>query len=180
LSKSASEESSGASRRRMLGRWYMRVPFEIAAILILWFFVIQVRPTRGHSMLPALREGAYVFLDKVSYRFRAPDRGDVIILRDNEEPPELYCKRVIGLPKEIIEIRRGQVYINDVPLHEPYIISNTFWELPPIRIGERQVYVIGDNRGMAMVSHFQVLVAYRNIVGRLIGRGQEYPLEMNQ
>ena len=174
LSSSNPEDSSARPRRRLLSRWYVRSPIEVAVILILWYFVIQVRPTRGASMLPALANGAHVFVDKLSYRFRAPDRGDVIIFRSNEEPVMLYCKRVIGLPKEIIEIRRGQVYINEVPLYEPYIISNTFWEMPPTRIGEQQVYAVGDNRGMAMVSHFQGLVAYRNILGRLIGEGREY------
>lgn len=172
LSNSNPEDSSAPRRRRLLSRWYVRAPIEVAVILILWCFVIQVRPTSGASMLPALPDGAHVFLDKLSYRFRAPDRGDVIVFRS--DAPKLYCKRVIGLPKEIIEIRSGQVYINEVPLYEPYIISNTFWELPPTRIGEQQVYAVGDNRGMAMVSHFQGLVAYRNILGRLIGEGREY------
>jgi signal peptidase I len=174
LSNSNPEDSSPPPRRSLLSRWYVRAPIEVAAILILWYFVIQVRPTSGASMLPALADGAHVFVDKLSYRFREPARGDVIIFRSNEEPPMLFCKRAIGLPKEIIEIRSGQVYINEVPLYEPYIISSTFWELPPTRIGEQQVYAIGDNRGMAMVSHFQGLVAYRNILGRLIGEGREY------
>jgi len=163
-----------AALRMLAGKWYFRAPIEVAVLLFTWFFVIQVRPTQGPSMLPTLRDGSYVFVDKLSYRFHPPRRGDVIVFRSNEEPVMHYCKRVIGLPGQIIEIRRGQVYLDGLPLYEPYVIGNTFWELPPTRIGEGQVYAIGDNRGMAMASHYQGLVAYRNILGRVIGKGYDY------
>jgi len=160
--------------RRLLSKWYFRAPIEIGLVLFVWFFVIQINPTHGPSMLPTLKDGSYVFLDKLSYRLHPPERGDVIVFRSNEEPVMHYCKRVIGLPGQVIEIRRGQVYLDDAPLHEPYIIGNTFWELQPTRIGEDQIYAIGDNRGMAIDSHFKAKVAYRNIVGRVIGKGYDY------
>ncbi|HUW31025.1 MAG TPA: signal peptidase I [Planctomycetota bacterium] len=154
--------------------WYCRVPIETALLLLVWFFVIQYRPTSGASMVPTLKDGAYVFVDKISYRFREPARGDVVVIKSNEKPRMLYCKRIIGMPGETIEIREGQVYINEVPLREPYIIGNTFWEKLPGRIGPGHYYVIGDNRGMSIEEHWQGLVARRNIVGRAMGKGHEY------
>jgi len=164
----------GKLLRTICRTWYLRLPAELAALLAIWFFVIQYRPTLGPSMMPTLADGSYVFIDKLSYRFRAPARGDVIVFQSNEKPRMLYCKRVIALPGETIEIREGQVHIDEVPLHEPYVIGNTFWELPPLRVGERQVYAIGDNRGMSIKDHFQGLVAWRNILGRVIGKGHTY------
>jgi len=159
---------------RLLRRWYVRAPLEVAAILLVWFFVIQVRPTRGSSMLPTLKEAAYVFLDRISYRFREPARGDVIMFKSNERPEMFFCKRVIGLPGETVEIRKGQVYVDGLPLREPYIIGNRQWELAPTPVGPRQVFALGDNRGMALELHYHGLVAYRNILGRLIGKSFNY------
>ena len=159
---------------KLLRKWYVRVPIEVAAILLLWFFVIQVRPTSGPSMLPGLKEGAYVFVDKLSYRFREPARGDVVVFEANEKPPILFCKRVIALPGEVVEIRKGQVLVNDLPLYEPYTISNRLWNLAPVRVAKHQVYAVGDNRGMAMVRHFQGVVPYRSLLGRVIGKGHKY------
>jgi len=157
-----------------LRHWYCRVPIETAVLMLVWFFLIQYRPTSGASMLPTLKDGAYVFVDKISYRFREPARGDVVVITSNETPRMLYCKRIIGLPGETIEIREGQVYINEIPLREPYIIGNTFWEKLPGRIGPGHYYVIGDNRGMAIGEHWQGLAARRNIIGHVIGKGHEY------
>jgi len=159
---------------KLLRKWYVRAALEVGAILFLWFFVIQVRPTSGSSMLPTLKEGAYAFVDRISYRFCAPARGDVIMFKSNERPGMFFCKRVIGLPGETIAIRDGQVYINELPLREPYIIGNRLWQVPPTRIGGRQAYVLGDNRGMALIRHYHGLVAYRNILGRLIGKRYDF------
>lgn len=158
----------------------MRAPLEVAAILLLWFFVIQVRPTRGPSMLPTLKEGSYVFLDKISYRFRGPARGDVIVFKSNEHPEMFFCKRVIGLAGETVEISKGRLYIDGLPLREPYIIGNRQWELAPTPVGARQVFAVGDNRGMAQELHYHGLVAYRNILGRLIGKSFNYDGENEQ
>ncbi|HUS58707.1 MAG TPA: signal peptidase I [Planctomycetota bacterium] len=160
--------------RKALGKWYFRVPLEVGLLLFIWFFVIQYRPTRGASMLPTLPEGSYVFVDKLSLWFGEPVRGEVIIFQSNEEPREQLCKRVVGLPGETLEISGGKVFINSSPLYEPYIIGNTFWERPPVKIGHDQYYVIGDNRGMRITGHWQGLVARRNILGRVIGKGYDH------
>ena len=154
--------------------WYARAPIEVGLVLVVWAFVVQFRPTSGSSMLPTLKEGSYVFVDKLSYRFGNPARGDVAIIEGNEQPRMLLCKRIIGLPGELIEIREGQMHINGVPLDEPYIIGNKFWERLPGKIGPEHYYVVGDNRGMAFESAWQGLVARRNIVGRVIGKGRRY------
>ena len=160
--------------RRYLCHWYFRLPIETAILLLVWFFLIQYRPTSDVSMMPTVKDGAYVFVDRISYRFREPARGDVVMIKSNEKPRQLYCKRIIGMPGEIIEIREGQVYIDEIPLREPYIIGNTSWELLPRRIGPEHYYVIGDNRGMSIDGHWQGLAARRNIIGRVIGKGHEY------
>ena len=91
------------------------IAFLVVNALIGRFRIEQV------SMQPNLHEGEYVIVDKVSYAFRQPERGEIVVLKNpNPGQPDLI-KRVIGLPGETIEVRGGQVYVNGQPLTEPYI-----------------------------------------------------------
>lgn len=117
------------------------IAFLVVNALIGRFRIEQV------SMLPNLHEGEYVIVDKVSYAFRQPARGEIIVLRNpNPGQPDLI-KRVIGLPGETVEVRAGQVFIDSQPLTEPYIQQPMGREqaLTPLPAG--QFFVMGDNRG---------------------------------
>src|SRR5512135_2323300 len=86
------------------------IAFLVVNALIGRFRIEQV------SMLPNLHEGEYVIVDKVSYAFRQPERGEIVVLKNltNPSAPDLI-KRVIGLPGETIEVRSDAVYINGQP-----------------------------------------------------------------
>ena len=160
----------------LLRLWYVRVPCEIGLLLLVWSFVIQFRPTSGASMLPTLQTGAYVFVDKLSYNLRMPRRGEVIMIESNEQPPMFYCKRIIALPGEVIEIRNGLVYIDHFPLEEPYVIRNNMelWNAGPSSVPPKHFFVVGDNRGMNMDGHWHGMVSLENIRGRIIGKTHNY------
>lgn len=99
------------------------------------------------SMQNTFFEGHRLIEDKISYRFTAPERGDIVIIRD-PDLPERLIKRVIGLPGETIHIKDGVVWIDGVRLDEPYAKGRTFpskLEMP-YRIPEDSVFVLGDNR----------------------------------
>jgi signal peptidase I len=140
----------------------------VALILVVWFNVAHLRHTRGISMLPTLGEGSWVVVYELGSHFHAPRRGDIVCVRSNERPLEVFCKRVIAEPGEEIEIRRGVVWINGVELHEPYAVINPMWQLPRTKLDDQHVYVIGDNRGMAMRNHRQGQAALSNILGRVV------------
>src|SRR5512138_2317355 len=91
------------------------IAFLVVNALIGRFRIEQV------SMQPNLHEGEYVIVDKVSYAFRQPERGEIVVLKNpNPGQPDLI-KRVIGLPGETISVRGGQVSVDGQPLTEPYI-----------------------------------------------------------
>jgi len=75
------------------------------------FFVAQPTLVRGYSMEPTLHQEERLLVEKLSYRFHAPQRGDIVVLKVAQEPIPLV-KRVIGLPGETVEIRQGKVYVN--------------------------------------------------------------------
>jgi signal peptidase I len=96
------------------------------------------------SMMPNLQPGEYVLVDKVSYHFVAPQRGDIVVFHHPLGERDLI-KRVIGLPGETIEIANGVVNINGQPIDELYIAAppggGGAWTLGPT-----QLFVMGDNR----------------------------------
>lgn len=133
--------------------------------VLLNMFVIQPTTVRGQSMEPTLHTEERVLVEKLSFRFRPPQRGDVIVLQLPKEPIP-FVKRVIGLPGETIEIHRGIVYIDGVPLNEEYVRQTPVGELPPVRVLTGSVFVLGDNRNNSNDSRAFGIVSEDEIVGR--------------
>src|SRR5260370_27795701 len=103
-------------------------------------------------MLPTYEEGALNFANRAVYWWRGPARGDVVAIR-RAGPNVLYVKRVVGLPREQIEIVEGVVLIDKEPLVEPSVVFRAPWNMPALTLGGAEYFVIGDNRGMAMENH---------------------------
>lgn len=103
----------------------------------------------GESMRPNFITGEFLVVSRVHYLFGQPQRGDIVVFHSPDNNGEDYLKRVIGLPGETVEIRQQQVYINDLPLHETYILETCLpgdcfdqrWTL-----GATEYFVMGDNR----------------------------------
>jgi signal peptidase I len=116
------------------------------------------------SMEPNLHEGEYVIVDKVSYLFHAPERGDIVVLRRLGQPD--LIKRLIGLPGETIEARGGQVYIDGQPLTEPYLPQSINQDTPPQTVPVDRYFVMGDNRNNSQDSRSFGTIPFGDIVGR--------------
>lgn len=133
--------------------------------LLITHFVGQKTEVLGHSMEPNLYQDQQLVVDKVSYRFHAPARGDIVIVDvPGYEIP--LIKRVIGLPGEMVEIRGGQVLINGQPLDEPYLDDVTQRDFGPVEVPAGHVFVMGDNRNVSHDSRSIGPVPQEWIVGR--------------
>ena len=156
--------------------------FQIITIaLILAFFIrtfiAEPRYIPSDSMSPTLEEGDRLVVEKVSYYFHPPRRGDIIVF---EPPPQLqiqgyekdqaFIKRVIGQAGEIISVENGIVYINNEPLKENYILAPPHYNLPPLLIPEGDLFVMGDNRNNSNDSHVWGFLPQENAIGRAIFR----------
>lgn len=119
------------------------------------------------SMQPTLNEGELLVVYKLAYRFGEPHRGDIIVFHHNRQPPEDYIKRVIGLPGDRVRVEGGQVYVNDIPLIEPYLAEppaySGVWEVPP-----NSLFVLGDNRNRSSDSRIWGFVPMSDVVGRAV------------
>ena len=118
------------------------------------------------SMLPNLHEGEYVIVDKVSYAFRQPQRGEIVVLKNPTPGQPDLIKRIIGLPGESIAVHNGSVYINGQPLTEPYIAQPMAADSAATQLQAGQYFVMGDNRNNSEDSRRFGPRPVEDIVGR--------------
>jgi signal peptidase I len=139
----------------------------VAIVLAINLFLAQPRVVHGQSMEPNLHENQRVIVDLVTYHFRAPQRGEIIVLDlpDRKAEPPLI-KRVVGLPGEIVEIKGGAVLVNGQKLDEPYLNQLTLGNMPAQVVPEAHVFVLGDNRGSSNDSRYFGVVPFGDILGR--------------
>jgi signal peptidase I len=139
----------------------------LSIILFLGINAVSARiRVESVSMQPTLYEGDFVIVSKVAYKVGKPNHGDVIIFLYPPDPSRVpYIKRVIGLPGDKVSVASGKVYINDVPIKEPYIKAppsyTGTWEVPP-----DSIFVLGDNRNNSSDSHSWGMVPLKNVLGK--------------
>ncbi|MCC7354687.1 MAG: signal peptidase I, partial [Anaerolineae bacterium] len=139
------------------------------AVLIALFihlFLAQATRVYGQSMEPNLHTEQRLVVEKLSYRFHGPRRGDIVVLRLPEHSSELLIKRVIALPGEKVEIHDGQVYVDSEPLLEPYLRKTTLGNYAARIVPPLHVFVLGDNRNASNDSRAFGPVPRQNIIGR--------------
>jgi len=136
-------------------------------------FVVQAFVIPSGSMLPTLRIGDYLLVNKLVYLFRPIRRGDIIVFKFPQDETRDFIKRVVGLPGETLEIRDRQVFIDGKPLHEPYAVyseppllrSPTPYHLAPMVIPPGHLFMMGDNRDNSLDSRFWGLLEESKVVG---------------
>jgi signal peptidase I len=148
----------------------VREIIETVILTVVIFFLIQmvVRNFRvvGNSMEPNLHDSQYLIVDKISYRLAEPQRGDVIVFEPPNRPGEDYVKRVIGLSGELVEVRNGQVFIENQLLEEPFAVYPGSYSMSPRRVGANELFVLGDNRNSSSDSHNWGMLSKDKVVGR--------------
>jgi signal peptidase I len=136
-------------------------------------FVVQAFVIPSGSMLPTLRIGDYLLVNKFVYFFRPIRRGDIIVFKFPQDETRDFIKRVIGLPGEQLEIRGRQVFIDGKPLKEPYAVysepsqfgSSVPYHLGPIVIPPGHLFMMGDNRDNSLDSRSWGLLDESKVVG---------------
>src|SRR5215469_17993629 len=118
-------EPDKASKRSRSRSHLAREIVETIALTLLIFlaihFTVQNYQIDGTSMTNTLQNGQFVLVNRVSYLFHAPDRGDVIVCHEPDDPGRDIIKRIIGLPGDTITLDGTDVWVNGVKLTEPYI-----------------------------------------------------------
>lgn len=135
-------------------------------VLVVNLFLAQATRVEGQSMEPNLHNNQRLIIEKVSYHFHPPRRGDIVVIKLPNRNSDPLIKRVVGLPGETIEIRDGYVYINGEMLQEPYLHQLTYGNFGPHVIAPGHIFVLGDNRSASNDSRSFGEVKISYIVGR--------------
>ena len=132
-----------------LGGWIIYILIIIGLTYFIITFVGQRTKVDGSSMETTLSDGDNLIVDKISYRFRDPERYDIIVFPYRYKENTYYIKRIIGMPGETVQIIDGEVYIDGELLGENYgaeVMANAGIAAEPIELGEDEYFVLGDNR----------------------------------
>ena len=149
--------------------WFAAV---IALSWLLVTFVAQRTDVNGTSMYPTLEDGDQLIADKITYRFRDPERFDIIIFPYKYAENTYFIKRIIGLPGETVRIdEQGNIYIDGEILEEDYGYETILYAglaAQEIQLGEDEYFVLGDNRNVSEDSRYADVgnIKREDIVGR--------------
>jgi signal peptidase I len=143
----------------------------ILLAFLLRFFVIQPFIVEGSSMEPNFHDNEYIIIDKLSYRMREPQRGEVIVFHPPNDPTQNYIKRILGLPGETVKIDNGDVYVNGAKIDEAYLGGQNHHteqinQRTPVTLGAGEYFVLGDNRMHSSDSREWGVLTKTNIEGR--------------
>ena len=152
-------------------------PFVVAGILAILIRTFLLGPYKipTGSMIPTFLVGDRIFVDKVSYRFHPPQRGDIIVFKYPLDRKKDFVKRLVGLSGEHVEIKEGKLYVNGRVLDEKVFTKNYYYNVKDGRFGfENQVidvpmdsyFVLGDNSAHSSDSRMWGFVPKKNVVGR--------------
>jgi signal peptidase I len=173
----------------------LREMVETVIFALLVFLVVQSvsrnYKVQSISMQPNLYEGQYVVVNRVVFAngplidalkrtagkydlgrkvldgiFHSPQRGEIIVFTPVTNTKPDLIKRVIGIEGDKVELRQGQVYINDQPIDEPYIRPAPGQSFGPVIVGKDQLFVMGDNRGNSSDSRVFGMLPMKNVIGR--------------
>lgn len=154
----------------------------LSLFLVIYLFGMQPHQVNGQSMVPYFASGDYVLTDKVSYRLREPERGDIVVFHAPEAancPEGTGCdfiKRVLAVPGETVRVTNNQIIVNGTPLPEPYIPADfkteagEFTRGRTITLGPDEYFCVGDNRPYSSDSRAWGPVHKSEIVGRAFFR----------
>jgi len=154
----------------------------VLAFIIVWpihRFVFQPFYVVGPSMEPSFYDNEYLIIEKITYRFREPKRGEVIVFKSPSNPKDYLIKRIIGLPNEKVLIEKGDVLIENAQFvqglelkEDAYLASGTTTPGQiSVELQDDQYYVLGDNRNMSLDSRVFGPISKENISGRTWFRG---------
>ncbi|MCM8710606.1 signal peptidase I [Clostridium sp. SYSU_GA19001] len=126
----------------------------IAAILIITF-VFETVSVDGQSMFPTLDHKDRLIVEKVSYYFRKPEVGDIVVFKYPADTREKFIKRVIAVSGDKVKIEDNKLYVNGIEKNEPYLnekIINGYY--PETTVPKNTIFVLGDNRNNSKDSRF--------------------------
>ncbi len=160
--------------KQELREWIESLVIALVLALIIRAFVVQAFKIPSSSMIPTLVVGDRVLVNKFLYKFKEPQRGDILVFKYPDDPKKDFIKRLIAKGGDTVEIRSGNIYINGKKVEEPFTIRKIhYFNNSPyatvgkeVKVPEGSYYVLGDNSSSSKDSRYWGFVPRKNIVGK--------------
>ena len=140
------------TKSKQKNEWFEWMKAIIIAIIVALFirsFIFATSIVEGESMDPTLEVGERVIFNKIIYFIDNPERGDIVII---QRPNKNYVKRIIGLPGETIEVKSGELFINNEKFSQTFLSEEAERQtgtFGPITVPKDSYFVMGDNRAIS-------------------------------
>ncbi len=153
------------------------VVISLAIIIPIRYYLVQPFFVKGASMEANFEDGNYILIDEISYQFRGPTRGEVVVFRFPEDKTQFFIKRIIGLPEETVEIKNDKVIIHNKQHPEGFVLQEKYLSAGQHTLGDLRIkldpneyFVMGDNRLRSFDSRSWGPVNRALITGRVFFR----------
>lgn len=153
-----------------------------AIFAVMYLFIAQFHKVSGNSMVPTMHTGDYLITEKVSYKFRNPKYGEIVVLQNPRDESQDFIKRIIAVPGDTLQITNNTVHLNGQVLLENYLPKGTpthagtyVTEGALIKVSDNQYFVFGDNREHSSDSRDWGPITKQEIVGRAFFRYFPFP-----
>ena len=171
------QQENKANLRQKIKENSTTVGIALILAFLIRVFIAEPRYIPSDSMVPTLLTGDRLVIEKVSYNFHPPTRGEIVVF----QPPaklqilgydknQAFIKRAIATEGETVAVQDGIVYINDNPLSEDYIAQPPAYNLQSVTVPQGNIFVMGDNRNNSNDSHVWGFLPVKNVIGRAIFR----------
>lgn len=180
ITPSAPQEPQGQSALVNIGLFLLElIKIALLAGLTIWlvrYFLFKPFYVKGQSMEPNFYEKEYLIIDELSYRLRAPERGEVVVIKAPVAEKDFYLKRIVGLPGERVKVEDNKVIIYNQEFPQGKVIEeNYLTETTPgsisVTLSPTQYFVLGDNRNASFDSRSFGPIEKDTIIGRTWIRG---------
>jgi len=160
--------------RYWIKEWVEPIIIALILALIIRTFIVQAFKIPTGSMRPTLLEGDRILVNKFIYKFKDPERGDVIVFKSPEDKKKDFIKRLIGLPGETVEIANGTVLIDNRAVQKGSVIRERYYYNRGdfgtadqyITVPLDDYYVLGDNSISSRDSRYWGFLPKRSVIGK--------------
>jgi len=161
---------------RGVAEWSLTLLLAVLLFFVLRTFLFRTATVTGVSMEPTISHGDFLIINRLSYQFISPRAGDIVAFPYQGNPSEMYIKRVVGVPGDIIDLRYGVFYVNGEPMDDDFsdmnIIALGNVSFPTEAVPEGHFFVLGDNRNQSKDSRFASVgtIPEEDMLGKVLVR----------
>ena len=154
------------TKKSVLREWVETIVVAGLIALVIRTYILQIFYIPSGSMIPTLYPKDRIIGLMFTFRFRPPQRNDIVIFKYPEDPHKNFIKRLIGLPGDELRIRDGEVYINGILLQpQGYQVVTDHSYFGPVTVPGGQYLVLGDNRPNSADSRVWGFLPAKNLMG---------------